>query len=336
MVNVAINGLGRIGRNFLRALLYDPRATQMLTLKAINIGPAKMDLIPYFLQHDTLMGPFRGMIRLENTTLIINDLRVALFAEKDPAQLPWQKLNIDWVVECSGHFTTGELARKHIQAGAKKVLISAPAKGEDVTIVPGVNEQKYNPAKDVIVSLGSCTTNAMVPIVKILHDAFGIEQGYMTTAHAYTNSQVLLDVNDSDPRRSRAAALNLVPTTTGASEMVDVVLPELAGRIKGHAIRVPVPKVSLVDFVYRTRKSLTVDQVHIAIANASQKEMAGIVALTMEPLVSSDYNGCPFSVVVDGLLTQADGNMGKIFGWYDNEWGYSVRLKDFLMYATSR
>lgn len=336
MVKIAINGLGRIGRNFLRALLDDPTVAKTLQLVAINIGPANPDLIAYFLKYDTLIGPFKGNVRVENNSIIIDDKQIRLFAEKEPEKLPWGKLGIDWVVECSGHFTKAELARKHIQAGAKKVLISAPAKGEDVSIVPGVNQEKYNPSKDVIISLGSCTTNALVPLVKVLHDSFGIEQGYMTTAHAYTNSQVLLDVNDSDPRKSRAAAVNMIPAHTGANEMVDVIMPELAGRIRGHAIRIPLPKVSLIDFTFRTRKSATVEQIHAAFKQIENSSMKGILSLTMEPLVSSDFNGCSYSVVVDGLLTLADGNMGKVFGWYDNEWGYSNRLKDFLLYASTK
>ncbi len=333
MMNIAINGLGRIGRNFLRCILLDPKADKKIKIAAINIGPARKDFVAHMVKYDTLMGTYPGTVKMTNQELIIDDHHIQVIAEEDPAQINWKQFNIDWVVESSGHFTTREGAHKHIIAGAKYVLITAPAKDEDVSIIPGVNEHIFDPKKDKIVSLGSCTTNAFIPMVKVLHDAFIIKQGFMTTIHAYTNSQVLLDVQAKDLRRSRAAALNIIPTTTGASEMLSKILPELKDLIPASAVRVPVAKVSLVDLMVVTDKKLTNDTIHAAYTKASESDMNGILALTMEALVSSDFAGSKYSVVVDGLMTQTQGNSARILGWYDNEWGYSQRLKDFLMYT---
>lgn len=330
-MRIAVNGFGRIGRNFVRAFMADSQARKSIELVAINIGPADENSIAYMFKHDTLMGPFSGTVRFENKTLYIDEYAIPILAESMPERIDWGHYKIDWVVDCSGRFTHREDAQKHITAGARNVLISAPAKDEDITIIPGVNSGAYDSAKHHIVALGSCTTNALLPIIKCLHDTFTIEQGFMTTVHAYTNSQVLLDVETrGDVRRSRAAALNIIPTTTGAMKVLGKVMPELAGKVQGLAIRVPIGKVSLIDLVVHTKKELTVDAIHASIRTASEGSMKGIIDLSMEPLVSSDYSGNNHSVVVDGLLTEASGNMAKILGWYDNEWAYSVRLKDFL------
>ncbi len=332
-MRIAINGFGRIGRNFLRAVLQDTQANKKLDVVAINVGPAKVDCIGHMFTYDTLMGIYPGTVAMRGDEMIVDNKRIKIISELDPTCLPWKKLAIDWVVECTGKFTCREGAEEHLTAGANYVLISAPAEGEDAAIIPGVNEKSFNKKNDYIVSLGSCTTNAFIPMVKILHDSFGIEKGFMTTVHAYTNSQVLLDVNDTDLRRARAAALNVIPTSTGADAMLCKILPELDGKLSAMAIRVPLGKVSLIDLTFFTKKTVTVESVNNSFTQAAQQIMPGIVAITMEPLVSSDFNGNSYSVVIDGLLTQANGTMGKAFGWYDNEWAYSVRLKDFLLYA---
>jgi len=331
-MRIAVNGFGRIGRNFVRALLQDEHARKSITLVAINIGPGDREAIPYIFKYDTLMGTFNGSVSLAHHTLHIDGLTVPLLAESSPEKINWKQYDVDWVVDCSGHFTHREDAEKHIAAGARGVLISAPAHGEDITIIPGVNDAAFNPAKHTIVSLGSCTTNALMPMVKCLHDAFTIKQGFMTTVHAYTNSQVLLDVSvGGDVRRSRAAALNIIPTSTGAMKVLGKIMPALDGKLQGIALRVPVGKVSVLDLVVQTEKKMTVENIHEAVRAASRGAMKGIMDLSMEPLVSSDYSGNNYSVVIDGLLTEADGSMAKVVGWYDNEWAYSVRLKDFLM-----
>lgn len=337
MIRIAINGLGRIGRNFLRILMLNPQIRQHIELVAVNIGPGKLDAVAHMFTYDTLMGTYPGIVAVEGNYLLIDDAKILLFAEGDPAVINWGTLNIDWVVDCSGAFTHRERAQKHLDAGAKHVLISAPAHGEDVSIVLGVNEDKFNPSKDRIVSLGSCTTNALMPTIKALHDAFTITEGYMTTVHAYTNTQVLLDVEaDSDLRRSRAAALNIIPTSTGAAQMVGTIMPELKGKIEGMAMRVPVAKVSIIDFSFVAQKKFTVQTINEAFIAAGNGRMKGVIGFTNEELVSSDFSGTYYSVVIDGLLTATVGNLGKVYGWYDNEWGYCERLKDFLLYVDKK
>ncbi|HEV2601643.1 MAG TPA: type I glyceraldehyde-3-phosphate dehydrogenase [Candidatus Babeliales bacterium] len=332
MIRVAINGFGRIGRNFLRSCLQDADAMQRMVVVAINIGSAQKDAVAHMFKYDTLMGIYPGTVAVQGDLLEVDGYRIALVAERDPEQIAWGKMNIDWVAECSGHFTKREGAIKHIQAGAKKVLISAPAHGEDIAIIPGVNDAQYNAASHAIVSLGSCTTNAWLPMLKVIHDAFTIERSFMTTVHAYTNTQVLLDVESDDLRRSRAAACNIIPTSTGASQMISKVLPELAGLTEAVSLRVPVAKVSLIDLVFITKKSMTVDAINDVFQRASEGPMKGIMGVTQEPLVSSDFSGDARSVIIDSLLTITCGDtMGKAFGWYDNEWGYSCRMKDFLV-----
>lgn len=331
-MKVALNGFGRIGRNFLRAVLADQKSMQKIEIVAINIGPASIDSVAHMTKYDSLMGTYKGTVTVENGFLYIDSRKIALYAETSPEKLPWKELGIEWVVEATGHFTQRAQAERHLQAGADAVLISAPAHDEDCTIIPGVNDAVFDRSRHRVVSLGSCTTNAMAVMLKILHDSFGIQQGWMTTIHAYTNTQVLLDVEDSDLRRSRAAALNIIPTTTGAAKVIYRVVPELEGRIQACAVRVPVAKVSLIDLAFVTEKAVTVDVLNSCFERATKDvELSSVVGITKEPLVSSDFAGDGRSVIVDALLTTASGNGGKVFGWYDNEWGYSCRLRDFLV-----
>ncbi|HLJ30962.1 MAG TPA: type I glyceraldehyde-3-phosphate dehydrogenase [Candidatus Babeliales bacterium] len=333
-MRIAINGFGRIGRSFLRCILQDHVTFQQIQVVAINIGNSDPQYTAHMFKYDTLMGIFPALIAVENNQLLVDDHKIDIIAELDAEKLPWKKLNIDWVVDCTGKFTHKQDAQKHIASGAKKVLISAPAHDEDVAIIPGVNEELFDAQKHHIVSLGSCTTNAFLPTLKVIDDAFGIVRGCMTTTHAYTNSQVLLDVEAKDLRFSRAAALNIIPASTGAAGMVKKVLPHLGDKVSAVAIRVPVGKVSLIDLVFQAEQNLSVPALHAAFEKAAQGSMENIVQLTMEPLVSTDFSGNPHSVIIDGLLTHTNETMGQIFGWYDNEWGYSMRMKDFLIYAT--
>lgn len=330
-MRIAINGFGRIGRNFLRTIMSDKEAQKKLDVVLINVGPADVAKVAHMFTYDTVMGRFKGDVSCDSNRLTIDDHSIELITITDPKKLNWKSYNIDWVVDASGRYATQELSKLHIDAGAGHVLITAPCKGVVATIVPGVNDDQYNPDRDRVVSLASCTTNAIMPTLKVLHDAFTIKQGFMTTVHAYTNSQVLIDVESDDLRRSRAAALNIIPTSTGASRMIDQVMPALKGLILSTAIRVPVATVSLIDFVVHTQKELSVDILNHAFECASKADLKGILAISNEPLVSSDYIGSNYSVTIDAALTQASGNMAKVFGWYDNEWGYSMRLKDFLL-----
>jgi len=331
MINVAISGFGRIGRTFLRTVLCDAVAQKKINIVAINIGPGKLDSVAHMFKYDTLMGTYPGDVCMKDGELCVDSHRIKIVAEPDPVRINWSTLNVDWVVEASGKFTKREGAQLHLSAGAKHVLITAPAHDEDISIIPGVNEEIFDKNKHKIVSLGSCTTNAFIPMLRVLHDEFTITQGCMTTVHAYTNSQVLLDVESKDLRFARAAALNIIPTSTGASKMLGKVVPELADIISARAIRVPVGKCSLIDLTVVTKQAPTIATIHDAFNAAAKGHMQGIVALTMEPLVSSDFSGNSYSVTIDGLLTHTQGNMAKVFGWYDNEWGYSERLKDFLI-----
>lgn len=330
MIRIAINGFGRIGRNFLRALAQDKKASDKIRVVAINVGPADPEKIVHMFRYDTIMGTYPGRVEMKNGMLLVDDQEIKVIAVLDPEKAPWAKLNVDWVVECSGLFTHRDGAEKHRKAGAKRVLISAPAQHEDVTIIPGVNDNDYKQDKDTVVSLGSCTTNAIVPMLSVLHETFGVQSGFMTTIHAYTNTQVLLDVEKKDLRRGRAAALNIIPTTTGATKVLGKVMPELDGLIGGISVRVPIANVSLIDLAFVAKKEVSVEQMNVAFTAASSSRLKGILGVTNEPLVSSDYSGDPRSVVVDLPLLDARGNTGKLFGWYDNEWAYSMRLKDFL------
>lgn len=332
MLNIAVNGFGRIGRNFVRTIFQDKNAQKKLAIKVINVGSASLDFVAHMFKHDTLMGPFPGTVLKKGNFLIIDGHRIQLIAKLDAKKINWKSYNIDWVVDATGHYTHREQAQEHLESGAKKVLITAPAHKEDVSIIPGVNLDEYDAKNHHIVSLGSCTTNAFIPMLKVLHDDFGIAQGYMTTTHAYTNSQVLLDVEARDLRISRAAALNIIPTSTGATEMLNKVMPELGDKIICASLRVPVGKVSLIDLVVQLKKAATRAAINKAfIAAEKAGSLKGILATTEEPLVSSDFSGSNASVTIDLLLTQAQEKLVKVNGWYDNEWGYSERLKDFLL-----
>jgi glyceraldehyde 3-phosphate dehydrogenase len=331
-MRIAINGFGRIGRTFLRCVLHDKKTFRMskLEIVALNIGNAHPEFTAHMFKYDTLMGTYDGDVSIINNELVIDDVRIVIMAELDPEKLPWKDLAIDWVVDCTGKFTHREGAQKHITAGAQHVLISAPAHDEDIAIIPGVNDELFDRSKHVIVSLGSCTTNAFMTTIKVLDDACGIVRGFMTTTHAYTNTQVLLDVEAKDLRFSRAAALNIIPASSGASTMLGKIFPHLDKKISVMAMRVPIGKVSLIDFVFEAHKELSVEAIHHAFMHAATTRMKNILSLTMEPLVSSDFSGNNHSVIIDGLLTNVNGSMGQVFGWYDNEWGYSMRMRDFL------
>ena len=331
MLSIAINGFGRIGRNFLRALCIDSTALSKMHVTAINIGPARIDMVAHMFKYDTIMGTYPGNVKVENNIFYVDNQKITLIAEPDIEKLDWKKFDIDWVVDCSGRATKRAVAQKHLDAGAQYVLISAPAHDEDVAIIPGVNDELFNPQKHHIVSLGSCTTNALIPTLKVLHDACGIDYGFMTTVHAYTNSQVLLDVETDDVRRSRAAALNIIPTTTGAMDMLEKVMPELKDRFSGLSLRVPVAKVSFLDVVCTVKKNITKDGINQLFEKAAQNApLKGIVGITDEQLVSNDFAGDARSVIIDAALTNVQNKSVKVCGWYDNEWAYSVRMKDFL------
>lgn len=329
---IAINGFGRIGKTFLRTVLLDQQAKKQLDIVAINIGPSSCQGIDHNLKYDSIMGTFPAKISYQNNTLTIDDYKIKILTEQNPTQLPWEFFNVDWVIEASGIFTSKETASLHVQAGCKKVLITAPAQNEDITIIPGVNDSSYDSQKHNIISLGSCTTNCFAPIIKVLTENFDLCQGLMTTIHAYTNDQVLLDSKHEDPRRSRAASLNIIPTKTGAEKTIIKIYPELKGKLKATAIRVPVPIVSLIDFTFTTKQQLDKETVNNMFKDSAEKSLKNILLYTTEPLVSSDYISSPYSCIIDGPLTQTQDCMGKIFGWYDNEYGYSSRLKDFLLH----
>lgn len=329
-MKIAINGFGRIGRTFLRTILQDPNAQKKCQVVAINIGPAKIETVAHMFKYDTIMGTYPGSVTISGDILTIDEYPIKLYATKDADDFPWADLHIDWVVDASGRFTQAEQARLHIKAGAKHVLITAPASGDDVSIIPGVNHTKFDASQHKIVSLGSCTTNAFIPMLKVLHDEFDIENGFMTTIHAYTNSQVLLDVEGESLRLARAAALNIIPSTTGAAKMLKKVLPEIGDVIKASSIRVPVGIVSLVDLTVITKKEITAGAINKAFEQAANDSLQSILAVSHEPLVSSDYRGSFHSVTIDALSTDVVGKTAKIMGWYDNEWGYSCRVKDFL------
>ncbi|MBU1008156.1 type I glyceraldehyde-3-phosphate dehydrogenase [Candidatus Dependentiae bacterium] len=332
---IAINGFGRIGKAFLRTIMQDPNTQNKLSVVAINIGPSNPESLANFFCYDSTLGKFKGSVSYENKKLTINSHSshtIEIVTEPDPTKLPWGKLNIDFVVEASGLFTTREKAAAHLKSGAKKVLVTAPAQNEDITIIPGVNDNQYDANKHAIISLGSCTTNCFAPMVKVLKSNFTLQQGFMTTVHAYTNNQALLDSEHEDPRRGRAAAINIIPTNTGASKVITKIYPDLEGRLLGSALRVPVAVVSLVDFTFTTDEQLSASSINQAFEHAAQNDLKDILQVTKEPLVSSDFIGSPYSCIIDSPLTNACGTMGKISGWYDNEFGYSMRLKDFLLH----
>jgi len=330
-VKVGINGFGRIGRNFFRAAYRDPS----LQIVAVNdITDAKT--LAHLLKYDSVHGRFEASVEVKENAIVVNGKEVQVLACKDAAELPWGKLGVEIVIECTGRYTDRDGAGKHIAAGAKRVIISAPAKGEDATFVMGVNEKTFDPAKHFILSNASCTTNCLAPVAKVLLDTFGIERGLMTTIHAYTNDQKILDLPHKDLRRARAAGVSMIPTTTGAAKAVSLVIPELKGRLDGMAIRVPTPNVSVVDLTAELSKSTTAEEINAAMRKASEGPMKGILQYVDEPLVSVDFNHDPASSSFDALSTKViAGKMAKVLAWYDNEWGYSCRLVDLAKYVSA-
>ena len=326
-IKVGINGFGRIGRNVLRAGLEDKK----IDFVAVN-DITDAETLAHLLKYDSIYGILPG-VKAEGDTIFVQERSLKVLKEKDPSNLPWRKLGVDIVIESTGIFIDKEGATKHLTAGAKKVIISAPAKNEDITIVMGVNEDKYLPEKHRIISNASCTTNCLAPVVKVLNDFFGIEKGTMTTIHSYTADQRLMDSPHKDLRRARAAALSIIPTKTGATKAVSLVIPELKGKLNGMAFRVPTPNVSVVDLAVLLKRKVSVEEINQAFKEASQGNLKGILDYTEEPLVSKDFNGNSNSSIVDGLSTMViDDNLAKIIAWYDNEWGYSCRIVDLIKY----
>ena len=323
-VKVGINGFGRIGRNAFRAAL----ANDSLDIEFVAVNDlADAATLAHLLKYDSTRGKFDGEVTVKDNSLVINGKELLVISERDPGNLPWSDLGVDVAIESTGFFTAREDAGKHLDAGAKKVVISAPAKGEDITIVLGVNDDKYNRAEHHVISNASCTTNCLAPVAKVLMDTFGVERGLMTTIHAYTSDQRILDLPHSDIRRARAAALSMIPTTTGAARAVGLVLPELQGKLDGMAIRVPTPNVSVVDLTAVLTKSTSTEEVNAALKAAAEGKLAGILAYEEAPLVSIDFNDNANSSIVDAASTSViDGTLVKVLSWYDNEWGYSNRL----------
>jgi glyceraldehyde 3-phosphate dehydrogenase len=325
-IRVGINGFGRIGRNFFRA---QQALGADLEIVALNdLGDAKT--MAHLLRYDSNLGPFQGEVELADGVLRAGGEEVRILSERDPAALPWGELGVDVVLESTGHFTDRDGAGKHLEGGAKKVLISAPAKDPDVTLVIGVNDDAYDPSTHQIVSMASCTTNCVAPMAKVLHELGEIQSGFMTTIHAYTNDQVILDFPHKDLRRARAAAINLIPTTTGAAKAIGIVMPELQGKVDGISVRAPVATGSLTDLVVSLGRDTTVDEVNGAFKSAAGGPLAGILQYSEDPIVSTDINGSAYSCIFDSELTMAHGSTVKAFGWYDNEWGYSCRLVDII------
>ena len=336
MIKIAINGLGRIGRPTFRRILNKHPELKVVAINDLTDPKT----LAYLLKYDSLYGIFRKQIKAKDNELLLdgegNTKKVKVFAESDPEKLPWKKLDIDIVLECTGHFRDLEGVKKHLKAGAKKVIISAPAKSDEIpTYLLGVNQEKYNPKKDDIISMGSCTTNCLAPLAKVLDQEFGIVKGFMTTIHSYTNDQRILDLAHKDLRRSRAAGINIIPTTTGAAKTVEKCLPQLKGKLDGLALRVPTPVVSIVDFVCEVKKETSAEEVNYILKKSSEKEeLRGILGIEDAPLVSSDYKGNSYSAVVDALSTMVQGNLIKTLVWYDNEYGYACRLAELAEYIS--
>lgn len=331
-VKIGINGFGRIGRLVYRAAYENPDAE----IVAINdLADAKTNA--HLLKYDSVHGIFPGNVEVKDGNIVVDGKTIKVFSEREPQAIPWRDMGVDIVIESTGVFTAADKASGHLTAGAKKVIITAPAKGEDLTIVMGVNEGSYDPAKHNIVSNASCTTNCLAPVAKVVNDNFKIIKGLMTTVHAYTNDQRTLDLMHKDLRRARAAGLSIIPTTTGAARAVAKVLPELEGKLNGFAMRVPTPNVSVVDLVVDTEKSTSVEEVNAAFKKAAEGELKGILAYTEEPLVSKDFNGNTNSAIVDALSTMVmEGNMVKVIAWYDNEWAYSTRVVDLALFMAKK
>ena len=333
-IRVGINGFGRIGRQVLRAAKQQNVAD--IEFVAVN-DLTDTKTLAHLFKYDSVHRTYQGDVEAGNGSIIVDGAEVKVFAEKDPSALKWRDLGVDVVLESTGRFTSADAARKHVDAGAKKVVISAPAKGEDITIVMGVNETKYDSAKHTIISNASCTTNCLVPMVKVVKDAFGFVRGSMVTIHSYTNDQNVLDLPHKDLRRARAAALSIIPTTTGAAKATSLVMPELKGKIDGISIRVPTPDVSLTDLAVVVDKPVTMEQVNAAFKAAADGPMNGILQYTDEELVSADYIGNPHSCILDAKSTNVvDGTLVKVSGWYDNEWGYASRCVDLLRFVAAR
>ena len=334
-IKVGINGFGRIGRAVLKNILKDPECSN-IEIRAINdlTDPATL---AHLLKYDSVQGIFSQKITSNNEEIAIDGKSIRIFSEKEPAKLPWKDQEVDFVIESTGIFTNREAARQHLDAGAKKVIISAPSKNPDITVVLGVNQETYLPEQHNIISNASCTTNCLAPVAKVLHDNFFIEKGLMTTIHSYTNDQRILDLPHSDLRRARAANVSMIPTTTGAAKAVALVLPEIAGRLDGMAIRVPTPNVSLIDLVVEVKKNTSNEEVNEVFKEAAREGLKNILRVEDNPLVSIDYNGDPYSSIIDGLSTKVmKDNMIKVLAWYDNEWGYSNRVKDLLKFIVSK
>ena len=331
MIRVAINGFGRIGRSFLRSYLMDAQARKQLKIVAINVGPSIIENIAHMFKYDSFMGTLPFDVTSENSILSVDGLDIPLIGVLNPADAGWDTLDVDWVIDATGFSTTKEKAMQHIQAGAKKVLITAPGKNVDVTIVPGVNDAMFDAKNHKIVSLASCTTNALAPMLKVLHEKFGIETAFMNTIHSYTNNQVLLDGDARDVRQARAATLSIIPTATGASAAIKEVMPELTGKVSGVSLRIPIGKISIVDLAFTSTVALSKESINQAFRDARDGNLKNILDSTTLPLVSIDYTNNSHSVIIDELLTDVCGTSGKVFGWYDNEFGYSCRLKDFLV-----
>ena len=330
-VKVGINGFGRIGRNVFRSAL----GNKDIEFVAVNdlTTPATL---AHLLKYDSILGNLKNDITYGDDFIAVDGKKIKVFAERDPAKLDWASVGAQIVVESTGFFTDAEKAKAHLGSTVKKVIISAPAKNEDLTIVLGVNDDKYVAAKHNIISNASCTTNCLAPVVKVLNDTFGITSGIMTTIHSYTNDQVILDTPHKDLRRARAAALSMIPTSTGAAKALKLVIPEMAGKLDGFAIRVPTPNVSVVDLTFVAEKPITVETINAAVKEASEGAMKNVLAYTDEELVSSDFKGNPFSSIFDSKLTKVLGNSAKIISWYDNEWGYSNRVKDLILFLVAK
>ena len=330
---VGINGFGRIGRQSLKALIERAPDTEVVAIN--DLVDAEMNALLF--KHDSTYGQYPGEVKAGDKSIIIDGREIRILAEKDPANLPWRDLGVDIVLESTGIFTSAEKAKAHIDAGAQKVIISAPAKGEDITIVLGVNEDKYEPAKHHIISNASCTTNCLAPAAKVVHDLLTIEHGLMNTIHSYTNDQRILDVAHKDPRRARAAGLNIIPTTTGAAKALALVIPDLKGKFDGFSLRVPTPTVSVVDFTAVVSRPTSADELNAAFRAAAAGPMAGILGVSDEPLVSTDFRGDARSSIIDGASTMViGGTLVKVIAWYDNEWGYSCRCADLIAYVAAR
>lgn len=332
MTKIGINGFGRIGREVFRVAFTNPE----VEVVAVN-DLTDAATLAHLLKYDSVHGTFPHEVSVDGDNIVVYGKKIKVIAQTDPAKLPWGELGVEIVVESTGRFTEGEKAKAHLTAGAKKVIISAPAKGEDITIVMGVNEKKYNAAEHHIISNASCTTNCLAPFTKVLLENFGIESGLMTTVHSYTNDQKILDLPHKDLRRARAAVMSIIPTTTGAAKAVSLVLPEVKGKLNGFAMRVPTPNVSITDLTVVLEKDTTVEEINAALKKAAEGELKGIMGYNELPLVSRDYNGCPLSSIVDGLSTMMVGKrMAKVVSWYDNEWGYSNRVVDLAAYIAKQ